>query len=100
MAQITIRLDDQLARDVTNHAKARGRSLNSWVVAVLRAAVDPDLAESESERTRARLARAGLLYVPARRPPGPRLDEYEVAEARRAAGTGTPLSTIVSEQRD
>lgn len=99
MAQLTVRLDDRLAREVKAQAEAQGRSVNSWVVAVLDAAVNPDLEDSESARTRARLERAGLLATtgggvraapPARR---------RVARARKAAGTGTPLSRLVSDGR-
>lgn len=61
MAQLTIRVDEELASDLKAHAAGAGRSLNSWVVAVLRAAIDPELADSELERVRARLGRAGLL---------------------------------------
>jgi plasmid stability protein len=100
MAQITVRLDEPLARQVKTHAAALGRSVNAWVVAVLRAAVDPDLADSESERTRARLARAGLLLVPERGRAGAPPEPKRVREARRAAGSGTPLSTLVSDGRD
>lgn len=98
MAQLTLRLDDELARDVKAHAAAAGRSVNAWVLAVLGAAVDPDLADTEAERIRSRLARAGLLAEP---PPHetPRPDPKRVARARTAAGKGTPLSQLVSEGR-
>jgi plasmid stability protein len=99
MAQLTIRLDDALAREVKAQADALGRSVNSWVVALLDAAVDPDLEDSDQARTRARLERAGLLA----RPSGPRRDarpdERRVDRARKAAGTGTPLSRLVSDGR-
>ncbi len=100
MAQLTVRLDDQLARDVSAHAAALGRSVNGWIVAVLSAATDPDLADSEAERTRARLARAGLLVVPGSRPGRRRPDPRRIEEARLAAGSGTPLSKLVSDGRD
>ncbi len=99
MAQLTIRLDDELARDVKNVAEASGKSANAWVVSVLHAAVDPDLADSETERMRARLARAGLLVVPTGKAP-PRPDPELVRRAREAAGRGTPLSELVSRGRD
>lgn len=99
MAQLTVRLDDDLAREVKAQAAAVGRSVNSWVVDLLNAAVDPDLEESEAQRTRARLERAGLLARPQGRrraaPPDPR----RVGRARKAAGAGTPLSRLVSEGR-
>ena len=98
MAQLTVRLEDDLARELKVHAEGAGRSVNAWVIAVLRAAVDPEFADSAAERTRGRLARAGLLVTP-----GPaavkRPDAERVAAARRAAGTGTPLSDIVRDGR-
>jgi plasmid stability protein len=98
MAQLTIRLDDDLADEVRAHADAAGRSLNAWTVAVLRVAVDPEYADSAFERTRGRLARAGLLA-----PPGaggrPRPSDEALEEARAAAGRGTPLARIVADDR-
>ena len=99
MAQLTVRLGDELAEEVKVYASALGRSVNSWVVAVLKAAVDPELADSDVERTRARLARAGLLVTPTRRK-GPEPPEPEsVRKARRAVGGGRPLSELVSDGR-
>ncbi len=100
VAQLTVRLDDDLAREVKTHAEAHGRSVNSWVVALLDAAVNPDLEDSESARTRARLERAGLLAKPRGRlrtagPP----NRGRVERARKAAGAGTPLSRLVSDGR-
>lgn len=100
MPQLTIRLDEQLAQHVKAHASALDQSVNGWVVTVLRAATDPDLAGSDAERTRARLARAGLLVttaLPARRT---RPSPDRVRHARRAAGRGTPLSKLVADARD
>jgi plasmid stability protein len=98
VAQLSLRLADDLAKEVKMRAAASGRSVNGWIVAVLRAAVDPELADSEAERIRARLARAGLLVVPtgtaSARPEPTRLQA-----ARRAAGRGTPLSQLVTENR-
>lgn len=71
--------------------------MNEYVVAVLGAATDPDLAGDEAQRIRERLARAGLLAPsasPRRRP-----DAREIAEARAAAGQGIPLSGIVTADR-
>jgi plasmid stability protein len=99
MPQLTVRLDDALAEQLKTHAAALGRSVNSWIVAVLRAALDPDLADSEAERTRARLARAGLLATPKRREPGTPPEPKRVRDARRAAGSGTRLSELVSDGR-
>lgn len=99
MAQLTIRLDDDLARQVKAQAEAQGRSVNSWVVAVLDAAVDPDLEDSESARTRARLERAGLLAQPVGPRRGTRPDPGRVERARKTAGSGMPLSWLVSDGR-
>jgi plasmid stability protein len=99
MAQLTIRLEDELADQVRVHAEAQGRSVNSWVVAVLDAAVDPELEDSESARTRARLERAGLLAPPGGPRPGARPEPGRVERARAAAGRGTPLSRLVSDGR-
>ncbi len=99
MPQLTLRVDDRLARDVKAHASSAGRSVNAWLVALIRAAVDPDLADSDVERTRARLARAGLLVAP-RRATGVRApDARRLARARRAAGKGTALSDLVAADR-
>ncbi|MDQ3120942.1 MAG: transcriptional regulator [Actinomycetota bacterium] len=100
MAQLTVRLDDTLAREVKTHAAELGRSVNSWVVDLLNAAVNPDLEESEAQRTRARLERAGLLAKPRSRPRAAAPpDRRRVERARKAAGTGTPLSRLVSDGR-
>jgi hypothetical protein len=100
MAQLTIRLDDALARHVRDRAASLGYSVNGWVVALLDAAVNPDLEESETARTRARLERAGVLARPvAGSPRGPRPERGRVDDARSAAGTGTPLSRLVSDGR-
>jgi plasmid stability protein len=99
MAQITVRLDDELAKQIKAHAVAAGRSVNNWVVALMSAAVNPDLEDDELARTRARLARAGLLHVPTGRPVKPPSPK-RLAAARRAAGAGRPLSEYVSDGRD
>ena len=99
MAQLTIRLKDELAKEIKDHAAAAGRSANACVVSVLSAAVDPDLEGSDIERTRARLARAGLLAIPTGDAP-PRPDPETLRRARKAAGKGTPLSDLVSSGRD
>lgn len=99
MAQLTLRLDDELARAIRAHAAGLGRSVNGWVAAVLDAAVNPDLEDSESERTRARLERAGLLAKPQGRPRTVPPDRRRVERARKAAGAGTPLSRLVSDGR-
>ena len=98
MAQLTVRLDDELARAVRAEAEARGRSVNGWIVAVLDAALDPELEDSEATRIRARLERAGLLVSP-RSSGRVRPDRARVERARKAAGKGTSLSRLVSDGR-
>jgi hypothetical protein len=99
MAQLTIRLDDVLASEVKAEVAAQGHSVNSWVVAVLDAAVNPDLEDSELARTRGRLERAGLLARPRSETGTARPDRRHVEAARKAAGTGTQLSRLVSDGR-
>jgi plasmid stability protein len=99
MAQFTIRLDDVLASEVKAEAAAQGHSVNSWVVAVLDAAVNPDLEDSGLARTRGRLQRAGLLATTRSGGGAPRPDRSRLESARKAAGKGTPLSRLVSDGR-
>ena len=98
MKQLTLRVPDDLAADLTRVAADRGQSVNAFATNGLRALVDPDAAGDEVERMRERLRRGGLeLYTPTRRAVRP--DPEAVAEARRRAGRGKPLSEIVSEER-
>ena len=97
MKQLTLRVPDDLAADLTRVAAERGQSLNAFATLVLRALVDPDAAGDEVERMRERLRRAGVLAAPTRVASRP--DAEAVAAARRRAGRGTPLSDIVSEDR-
>jgi hypothetical protein len=97
MPQVTLRLDERLWTDVKRAAEARGLSANRYVADVLAAVADPATAGSDRERIRERLARADLLETPSRGPAPP--DERAVAEARRRAGRGTPLSDLVAEGR-
>lgn len=99
MPQLTLRIDERLAADLKRHAAAAGRSVNAWASQVLLAAVDPDLATTEARRTRERLARAGLLVTPPPRPAVRRPDATRIARARRAAGRGRSLSSLVLEDR-
>ncbi|MEQ3552952.1 transcriptional regulator [Pseudonocardia nematodicida] len=97
MSQVTWRAPDELVERLRQVASGEGRSLNEYLTRLVRAAVDPDTAEDGLERIRERLARAGVLApagVPHVRP-----DADAVAEARRAAGRGTPLSDLVSDGR-
>jgi hypothetical protein len=97
MARLTVRTTDELVERVRTAADRLGRSMNEYVVAVLSAATDPDLAGDDAEPIRERLARVGLLASTreARRRP----DADAVAEARAAAGRGTSLSHIVTSDR-
>ncbi len=98
MPQLTIRCDEDLKSTVAAAARSQGRSLNEYVCTVLTAATNPDLAGSEAEQIRERLARAGLLLELPRlttaRPPR----EAVLAAGRRAA-QGKLVSDIVSEDR-
>jgi len=95
--QLSLRISDELAKRIRARADRAGRSVNSWIALVLEAAVDPDLAGSEVERTRERLARAGLLVSSPKQVGRP--DRQAVERARKAAGSGTELGAIVTETR-
>lgn len=98
MTQVTWRASEELAGRVKRAAAQQGRSVNEFLTRVLDAATNPDLADDERQRTRERLARAGLLLETRpvdHEPPDPE----ELARAGRAAGQGTPLSDFVSEGR-
>lgn len=97
MSQVTWRAPDALVERVRHAAARDGFSLNEYLTRLAIAATDPELAESDVERLRERLARAGLLASDgdARQRP----DAATVARARRKAGRGTPLSDLVAEGR-
>lgn len=99
MAQLTVRIPPELAQDLKGAAAERNMSLNGYVSAVLGAAVDPDLGETEADRLRGRLKRAGLLDDNYERTPAVRPDDESLIEARAAAGQGRQLSELVSEGR-
>jgi hypothetical protein len=94
---LTLRVPLDLAERLRGAAHERGESLNAYATAVLGAAVDPELANTELERLRERLARAGLLATVRASPRRP--DPERVARARREAGTGRSLSDLVSDDR-
>lgn len=98
MVQVTLRVPKALQERLRIRAREQGISVNEWANKVLEAATNPDLATSEAARVRERLAAAGLLE---KRPPSSRSrpPRDEVAAAMRAAGTGTPLSDLVSAGR-
>jgi plasmid stability protein len=98
MRQVTLRLPEALSQRLKQAAAERGDSVNAYASAVLSAAVDPDLAGDEAARVRERLARAGLL-APAPPRAAKRPGDAAVRRARRAAGSGRPLSDLVREGR-
>lgn len=99
MAQLTIRVSEELAAQLKNASAASGRSVNGWVAAVLTAAVDPETATDEANRVRERLARAGILAASEPGPTRRRPDADAFARARAAAGQGRPIADFVSEGR-
>ncbi len=100
MVQVTLRLDEALARDLKRAAADRGVSVNALASEALSALVDPDLEGSEIERIRARLAAAGLLAAPSSGLHLALPDEGAIADARLAATPGALLSDLVSRGRD
>ncbi len=99
MAQLTLRLDDDLVDALKAEAKREGRSVNATAALVLRAFVNPDLAGDEAARLRERFRRAGILSEPGPPLNRRRQDPEVLARARAAAGKGKPLSDYVSEGR-
>jgi plasmid stability protein len=99
MAQLTLRVDDDLADDLRGMAARRGQSVNALATKILRAFTDPQAAGSDMDEIRERLARAGLLADPPSEP-APRPDPEAVAAAGRRAAQGKLLSDIVLEDRD
>jgi hypothetical protein len=100
MRQLTLRVDDRLADFLKQAAAARNESVNTYAQAVLGAAVDPEFAEGETAQLRERLSRAGLLADVAAQSPHLAPDRAVVARARRHAGRGRSLSSLVLEDRD
>jgi hypothetical protein len=98
MRQLTLRVDDRLADFLKQAAAARSESVNSYAQAVLSAAVDPELAGDHTAQLRERLDRAGLLAI-APHTPYPPPDEAALARARKRAGQGQSLASIVAEER-
>lgn len=98
MNQVTWRAPRELVERVQNLAAQQGRSMNEYLTRVLDAATSPDDVDSESERVRARLARAGLLANPPSSISG-RPSSDSVERARAEAGTGAPLSDLVAGAR-
>lgn len=98
MRQLTLRIDDHLAGSLKRAAATRSESVNAYAQAVLAAAVDPAYAGSEASQLRERLDRAGLLAVSpraARAVPDP----AALTRARKRAGRGRSLSSLILEDR-
>jgi hypothetical protein len=98
MGQVSWRMSDELLERVRETARAYGWSVNMYVTTVMDAATDPAHAGSETERIRERLDRAGLLAVPG--PPVRRPPRAAVQRSAKAAATGTPLSELLSADRE
>lgn len=98
MAQISLRIPDDLANDLRDEARSRRLSLNGYLTFVVSTAVNPELAGSEAERLVERFRRAGLLETWTK-PVGDRPSPEEVKKARAAASKGKPLSELVIEGR-
>lgn len=99
MKQLTVRAPEELLERVRIAARDQDLSINEFANRVLDAATNPDLATTEAERLRQRLSAAGLL-VTRHAPASERPPTSVVAAARRAAGRGVSLSTLVSEGRE
>lgn len=99
MHQLTLRVSDELAKQLKEAARDRQDSVNGYAVKVLSAAVNPDYAGDEITGLRERLGRAGLLLRPERLPAARRPSARTLSRARAAAGRGKPLSDFVAEDR-
>jgi hypothetical protein len=99
MQQFSVRLSDERAAAVRRLARARARSVNQTFEDLVAAATDPAHAGDERAALVERLERAGLVFALKALPDMTAPSDDEVARARAAAGRGTPLSDIVSENR-
>jgi hypothetical protein len=99
MAQISLRISDELAEDIKSDARRRKLSVNGYITYILRSASDPEFGGSEAERVRERLRRAGLLEEwdgePEIEPP----TQEEFEQARAAASKGKSLTDLLLEER-
>ena len=98
MAQVTWRTSDELVKQIQNLALAEGLSMNEFLNRVMTAAAQSDENDPLAARLRNRLRSAGLLATGT--PNGPRPSDVEIARSRAAAGSGIPLSEIVSAMRE
>lgn len=97
MTQVTWRASDELVERIREAASRRGWSLNEYITRLAQAATDPAFAGDDVERLRERLRLAGLLVEAGPRRTRP--DRDTVARARRVAGEGTSLSSLVARGR-
>jgi hypothetical protein len=98
MKQLTLRVDDRLADSLKRAAAVRSESVNTYAQAVLKAAVDPAFAGDEAAQLRERLERAGLLAI-TRQVAHSAPDKVALRQARRRAGRGRSLASLVIEDR-
>lgn len=97
MGQVSWRAPDELVDRVRAVARELGYSVNQYLTLVVEAATNPDLAGSQAEKVRERLARAKLLApagVPRTRP-----SSDELGRVRAAAGRNTTLADLIVENR-
>lgn len=101
MAQLSLRIDDDLHARARQAAADAGTSLNGYISRVLSVAVDPSSSEPENARIRARLSAAGL--IPSAEAPESRWrspeDEARFNEAFARSGGGTPASELIAQER-
>lgn len=99
MAQISLRISDDLARDVKADARRQKLSVNGYITFILKSASNPDFGGSEAERVRDRLRRAGLLeeWIGEPEVQPPTTEEFETARAK--ASKGKSLTDLVLEER-
>lgn len=98
MHQLTIRMSDDLAREIAREARVQGVSVNRLICRAVEAVVSPDTIDDDLLRLRARLRAAGLIVED---PPasGHLVSEDQVEQAMRSAGKGKSLTEYVIEGR-
>ncbi|ALG06695.1 hypothetical protein [Kibdelosporangium phytohabitans] len=107
MAQVSWRAEDALVDRVRKAAAAQRRSMNDFMTLVLEAATNPDLVSDEYTRIRERLGRVDLVVTPVPvHVDGDQVGQHsvrpspeEIEEAMEAAGKGTSLSDLVTDER-